>query len=37
MTGMGNFYLMVIFLRARNLGHIRQEPSFFKTMTIGEE
>jgi hypothetical protein len=37
MTGMGNLSLMVSLLRARKSGHILQEPSFFRTMTIGEE
>jgi hypothetical protein len=37
MTGMGNLSLMVSLLRARKSGHILQEPSFFSTMTIGEE
>jgi hypothetical protein len=37
MTGMGNLSLMVSLLRARKSGHIHQEPSFFRTMTTGEE
>jgi hypothetical protein len=37
MTGMGNLSLMVSLLRAQKLGHILQEPSFFSTMTTGEE
>ena len=37
MTGMGNLSLMVSLLRARKSGHMRQEPSFFKTMTTREE
>jgi hypothetical protein len=37
MSGMGNLSLMVNLLRARKLGHIHQEPSFFRTMTTGEE
>jgi hypothetical protein len=37
MTGMGNLSLMVSLLRARKLGHIRQEPYFFRTMTTRDE
>jgi hypothetical protein len=37
MTRMGNLSLMVSLLRVRKSGHIRQEPSFFSTMTTGEE
>jgi hypothetical protein len=37
MTGMGNLSLMVSLLRARKLGHIHQEPSFFSTMMTREE
>ena len=37
MIEMGNLSLMVNLLRERKSGHIRQEPYFFKTMTIGEE
>jgi hypothetical protein len=37
MIGMGNLSLMVSLLRAWKLGHILQEPSFFGTMTTGEE
>jgi hypothetical protein len=37
MTGMGNLSLMVSLLRARKSRHIFQEPSFFSTMTTGEE
>jgi hypothetical protein len=37
MTGMGNLSLMVSLLRAQKSGHILQEPSFFMTMTTGEE
>jgi hypothetical protein len=37
MTGMGNLSLMVSLLRAQKSGHMRQEPSFFMTMTTGEE
>jgi hypothetical protein len=33
----GNLSLMVSLLRARKSGHMRKEPSFFKTMTTGEE
>jgi hypothetical protein len=33
----GNLSLMVSLLRARKSGHILQEPSFFRTMTIGKE
>jgi hypothetical protein len=34
MTRMGNLFLMVNLLRAWKLGHILQEPSFFKTTSI---
>jgi hypothetical protein len=37
MIGMGNLSLMVSLLRAQKSGHILQEPSFFGTMTIGDE
>jgi hypothetical protein len=37
MIGMGNLSLMVSLLRAQKSGHILQEPSFFRTMTTGEE
>ena len=37
MTGIGNLSLMVSLLRARKSGHMHQEPSFFRTMTTGEE
>jgi hypothetical protein len=32
-----NFSLMVSLLRARKSRHMHQEPSFLRTMTIGEE
>jgi hypothetical protein len=37
MTEMGNLSLMVSLLRAHKLGNIHQEPSFFRTMTTGDE
>jgi hypothetical protein len=37
MIGMENLFLMVSLLRVRKLGQIHQEPSFFKTMTTGDE
>jgi hypothetical protein len=37
MTGMGNLSLMVSLLRENKSGHTHQEPSFYNTMTIGEE
>jgi hypothetical protein len=37
MTGMGNLSLMVNLLRAQKSGHMRHKPSFFKTITTGDE
>jgi hypothetical protein len=37
MTWMGNLSLMVNLLRVWKFGHMCQEPSFFRTITTGEE
>ena len=37
MTGIGNLTLIVDLLRAQKSRHVFQVPSFFKTMTIGNE